>query len=101
MADLRTNGLWQGIRHGPMVEGAEEPSLAVHRQVPRRPDRRGAHIARKNRVFGGKLVEHSDHILRMDRFPAGFTCRQLIETLACLLIMLARGLQMLVVLALF
>src|SRR2546425_9190988 len=97
MADLRTNGLWQGIRHRSMGEGAEEPSLAVHRQISRRPDRRGAHIARKNGIFGRKLVEHSDHILRMDRFSAGFTGRQVIETLACLLTVLARGLQMLVV----
>src|SRR4029434_7324943 len=101
MADLRTNGLWEGIRHGPMVEGAEEPPLAIHRQVPRRPDRRGAHVAGENRVFGGKLVEQSDHILRMDWFSVSLTCRKFIEALPCLLIMFEGGLQMLVVLALF
>src|SRR5262245_24879540 len=78
MTDLRANGLWQGIRHGPMVKGAEEPPFAVHSQVTGCPNRRGADIAGENRVFGGKLVEHSDHILRMDRFLTRFTCREFI-----------------------
>jgi hypothetical protein len=87
MTDLRANGLWEGIRHRPMVEGAEETPLTVHRQIPRRPNRRSAHIARKNCVFGGKLVEHPDNILRMDRLSACFTGREFIEALACRLIM--------------
>ena len=86
MTDRGTNRLWEGIRHGHLSEGAEEPPLAVHRQVTRHPDRRGADIASKNGVLGGKLVEHSDHILRIDTLPTRSTGRQVIEALPCLLI---------------
>ena len=60
MADLRTDGLRQGIGHRPVVERAEQPALAVHRQITRGPDRRRAHVAGENRVFGREL----------DRVPA-------------------------------
>ena len=92
MTGLGPDGLWQGIGHGPMVERPEEPSLAVHRQIARRPDRRGAHVARKDGVRGGQLVEHPGDVLRMDGCPAGFACRELIEALPRLLIVLERRL---------
>src|SRR5229473_7905740 len=97
MTDLRTDGLWKGIGHRPMVEGSKYPPLAVHREIARRPDGRGPHIAGENGVPGGKLVEDPDHVLRMDGFLARLSCRQLLETLPRFLIMLQRALQMLVI----
>jgi len=45
MADLRSDGLGQGIGHRSMVEGAEERPAAVHREVAGRPDgRRGGRL---------------------------------------------------------
>ncbi len=77
-----------------MIEGAEYPPSAVHRQVAGCPDRRSAHIAGKNSVLRSELVEHSRKILRMDGFTALAVCCQFIEALACLSIMFKRGLQM-------
>ncbi len=93
MTDLRPDGLRQRIRHGAVIEGAEDPPFAVHRQVAGRPDRRSAHVAGKNSVLRSELVEHSRKILRMDRLPALSVCRQFIEALACLSIMFERGIQ--------
>src|SRR5260370_37903112 len=97
MTDLRTDGLWKGIGHRPMVEGSKYPPLAVHREIARRPDGRGPHIAGENSVPGGKLVEDPDHMLRMDGFLAPLTRRNLVETLPRFLIMRQRALQMLVI----
>src|SRR5258707_1354033 len=97
MTDLSTDGLGEGIGHRPVVEGAEQPPLAVHREIARRPDGGGPHVAGKNGVLGGKLVEDPDNILRMDGLFTRFTGRNLVETLACFLIMFERGLQMLLV----
>ena len=78
----------------PWLNEPEQPPFAVHGQIPRRPDRRRPNVAGEYGVLGGQLVEHSGHILRMDRFPTRFTRRQLIQALACLLIMFERGLEM-------
>src|SRR5258708_1051302 len=94
MTDLRTKSLRQSIGHRTMGEGAQQPPFAVHLQVTSRPNRRGAHVARKNGVLRGQLVEHPDHILRMDGCRIGFPCRKGIESLACLLIVFERGPQM-------
>ena len=97
MTHLRTDGLGQGIRHRSMVEGAEQAALAVHGQVARRPNGWSADIARKDSVFGGQLVENSDHILRMNRLFARSTGRKFIEALPGFLVVFERSLQMLAV----
>src|SRR5215510_6496006 len=84
-----------------MVEGADEPALAVHPQVPSRPNRRGAHVAGENRVFRRKLIENSDDILRVDRLSVSFAGGEFIETFARFLIMFDGSLQVIVVSILF
>src|SRR6266436_7632307 len=76
-----------------MNEGAEQTPLAVHPQITGRPDRRSAHVAGENGVLRRELVEQARKILRMDRLLALPLGRQLIETLACLPIMVERVLQ--------
>jgi len=78
-----------------MGEGAKEPPFAVHPQVTRSPDRWGAHVARKDRILGSKLIEDASHILRMDGGLIGFICRQVIKALAHPPIVVLRGPQML------
>jgi hypothetical protein len=41
-----------------MVEGTEKPALAVHREVARCPDRRGADVTGKHGVVRGELIDH-------------------------------------------
>src|SRR4030095_2317033 len=84
-----------------MVEGAKHSPLAVHRQIPRRPDRRGTHVAGENRIFRRKLIENSDNVLRVDRLSVSFSGGEFIETFARFLIMFDRSLQVVVVPVLF
>ena len=65
MTDLCPDGLRQRIRHRPVVEGTEQPALAVHREVARGPDRRGADITGEHGVVRGELIEHAGHVLRV------------------------------------
>src|SRR5713101_7962921 len=97
MTYLGADGLGEGVGHGAMIEGAEQAPLAVHGEIARRPDRRGAHIAGKHRVLGGNLVEHPDHVLGMNGLLAGLAHGQLIEALPCLPVVLERSPQVLVV----
>src|SRR5260370_29941958 len=96
MAHLRTDRLRQRIGHGPMSEGTEQPPLAVHPQITGRPDRRSAPVAGEDGVLRRELVEQARKILRMDRIFALPIGRQLIETLACLPIILERVIQVLI-----
>src|SRR6202040_2414496 len=93
MTHLRPNGLRECIGHGSVIEGAEYPPFAVHRQVAGRPNRRSAHVAGENSVLRSELVEHSRKILRMDGLLALSICRKFIEALACLSIVFDRGIQ--------
>ncbi len=93
MTHLRSNGLRERIGHGTVIEGADYPPFAVHRQVAGRPNRRSANVAGENSVLRSELVEHSGKILRMDGPLTLSICRKFIEALACLTIVLDRGIQ--------
>src|SRR6185295_15144818 len=97
MTGLGTDGLGQRIGHGPVVEGSQEPALAVHRQIASRPDRRRACVTRQDRVRGGQFVDHPGDVLRMAAGPRAES-RQLIETLSLPEVVLAGRLQMSLVL---
>src|SRR5262249_53530295 len=77
-----------------MCEGTEYPSLAVHAEISRGPNRRGSNVTTENRIVTGKLIERSCNVLRMDRLFASTDGSQLIQTLARLPIVLERLLQM-------
>ena len=64
------------------------------------PRRRGAHVAGKDRVLRGQLVDHPGHVLGMDGLLARLADRQLVEALARLLVVCERGLEVPVVLVL-
>jgi hypothetical protein len=46
------------IRHRAVGKGAEQSALAVHVEFVRRPDRKRAHVADKDCVFGRKLIQN-------------------------------------------
>ena len=100
MRNLRADGLRQGIRHGPVIERTQQPAAAVHGQVARRPNHRSSHVRRKNRVFGGQLIDDLGHVLRVDgqlsRLPGG----QIVQVLAGLVIVGQRCVQVAAVLLL-
>jgi hypothetical protein len=83
MTHLRTYGVRKGICHRAMIEGPDQAPLTVHRQVARRPNRRGADIAGKNRVFGGEFVEHAGNILRMHFLLARSSGSKFLKIFAC------------------
>src|SRR5208283_1016691 len=94
ITDLRADGLRQSIGHGSVVKRTDNPSFAVHGEIPGGPDRWRSYIAGKDRILGCELVEHARYILRMDRFLAGTSCGHFVQTLARLAIVLQRFLQM-------
>jgi hypothetical protein len=65
-----------------VVEGAEQPSLAVHGKIAGRPDRRRAHIAGKNRIICRQFVHDLGDVLRVHWLAARVPDGQLIEILA-------------------
>src|SRR5580704_16880078 len=77
-----------------MVKRAQQPSLTIHRQVPRGPDRGRAYGAREKCVIGRKLIERPHHVLRMDLFSSRSRRRKLIEASASFVVMLEGSLQM-------
>src|SRR5262252_6773837 len=94
MAGLRADRLRQCIGHRPMREGTQEPALAVHGEVTRRPDRWRAYVTAENRLRVSALIEHARHILRMGRLFAVIGRCQFVQALACFPIVLERLLQM-------
>lgn len=70
-----------------MVEGAEQPSLAVHRQIPGGPNGR-CHVARKDRVIRCEFVHDLRDILRVHRLAPRMSDGQLIEVFANLPVIL-------------
>jgi hypothetical protein len=86
IASLHTDGLWQRIRHRAVNKGAEQPALAVHMEVARGPDRRRTHVAGKHCIFCRKLIQNLGDVLRMNRRAARRTHGEIIETLACIVI---------------
>src|SRR5208283_5362875 len=79
---LRADGLRQSVGHRPVREGTEYPPLTIHGQIPRGPDGWSSYVAGENRVLGRELVDYSRDILRMDRFLAGIWCREFVQSLA-------------------
>src|SRR5450756_1068340 len=86
MAGLDADGLWQSVRHRAMTKGAEQSALAVHMQIARRPDRRRAHVAGKDCVFGRQLIQNLRDVLWMNWGSARFTCSEIVKTLARILV---------------
>jgi hypothetical protein len=68
-----------------MNEGTEQPPFEVHRQVPCCPYCPGAYVARKDGVLGGKLVEYSGNVLRVDLLLMQILGRKIIKALPSLL----------------
>jgi len=93
VAHLRADRLGQRVRHGAVIERTGQTALAVHLQAARGPDRGRTDIARKDRVFGGQLVEHPHHVLRMDRFVIRSPRRQLVQAFPCFPVVIERSLQ--------
>src|SRR5258705_12999959 len=101
MTSLHTDGLRQCVSHRSMVEGTEQSTLTVHREVTRCPDGRRAYVTRENCVLGCELVEHTGNILRMDWLLVGITSCQIIQAFARLPVVFQRILEVLLVLVLF
>src|SRR5271156_2594130 len=87
MAGLHADGLGKRIRHRAMGEGAEKPALAVHVKIARGPDRRRAHVAGKHRIVRRQLIKYFRYVLWMNRCAPRLADREIIETLAGILIM--------------
>jgi hypothetical protein len=45
------NGLGHGVGHRTMIERAQQPTAAIHRQIPRGPNRGRAYVASKNSII--------------------------------------------------
>jgi len=73
-----------------MSEGTQYPSLAVHGEVTRGPDRWHAYVTAENRILASALIENASNILRMDRLFAGIGRCQFVQALACFPIVLER-----------
>ena len=90
---LSTDSLRHSIRHRAVVKGANQPPFAVHGEITRRPDRRGAHITGEYRIIIRQLTDFLRQILRVDQFPFAGGC-QCIEVTAGGLIVFQRRIQM-------
>src|ERR1700751_5130461 len=100
MTSLHTDRLRQRLSHRSMVEGTEQSTFTVHREIPCCPYRGRAYVARKNRVLGCELVEHTGHVLRMDWPFVGITSCQVVQALARLPVVLQRIFEVLLELVL-
>ena len=76
---LGADRLQQGVGHRAVIERADQPALAVHLEVARRPDRRRADVAGEDRVVGRELADQPRDILRMDDVAARPALGQLVE----------------------
>ncbi len=83
---LRADRLRHGVGHGAVVEGADQPPPAVHREVARRPDRRRADVEGEDGVLRSRLAERPGDVLRVHR-AAGLADRQGVEAGAGLAVM--------------
>src|SRR5438309_6574357 len=101
MTSLHTDGLRQCVSHRSMIEGTEQTTFPVHREVTRCPDGGRAYVARENCVLGRELVEDAGNILRMDGLLVGVTSRQVVQALAGLPVVFQRMFEVLLVLILF
>src|SRR6266436_2552541 len=65
-----------------MVEGTEQTTFTVHREVTRCPDGGRAYVTGEDCVLGYELVEHTGNILRMDWPFVGITSCKIIQAFA-------------------
>jgi hypothetical protein len=79
---LDTDPLGHRIGHRPVPERAQEPPLAVHRQIARRPHRRQAHVAGEDGVLCRQIADRLRHLLRVDQPLSGRTHGELVKRLA-------------------
>src|SRR6266403_3636188 len=84
-----------------MVEGTEQTTFTVHREVAGCPDGGRAYVTGENCVLGRELVEHTGNILRMDWPFVGITSCQVIQAFARRPVVLQRIFEVLLVLVLF
>src|ERR1700741_723542 len=84
-----------------MCERTQESALAIHGEIPRRPNGWSSHVTGENRVLGRNSIEHACHILRMDWLLARTARRHFVQSLARVAIVRKRFLQVLFVLALY
>ena len=77
-----------------MIEGAQQSSFAIHREIPRGPNCWRTYITREYCILGGKLIDDAGSKLWMDRLLAVMGNRQFVEILACLAVVLDRPHQM-------
>jgi hypothetical protein len=63
---LGADRLRHGIGHRAVPEGADEPALSVHGEIPSRPDRGQADITGKDGVRRGAVANRLGDLLRMD-----------------------------------
>jgi hypothetical protein len=64
---LRPDRLWHRVRHRAVIEGAQDPALAVHLEITRGPYDLRAHVTGEGCVFGGNFVDGGDYELRANR----------------------------------
>src|SRR5262249_48630625 len=93
--------LRHGVGHGAVPERPDQPPLAVHREIARRPHRRQADVAGEDRVVRRMIADRFGNLLGMDRRLAGASDRELLEALARLAIMFTRPLEVAAVALLF
>src|ERR1700722_6915083 len=84
-----------------MIEGTEQSTLTIHREVTRRPDGGRAYVTRENCILGCELVEDAGNILRMDGLLVRVTSRQVVQALARLPVVFQRIFEVSLVLVLF
>ena len=94
MRNLRPNSLRQSIGHRPMIERAQQPPAPVHGQIARRPNHGSPNVRGEDSIRGGQIVNHLGHVLGMNRKLSRLACRQRIQILARLAIVLERRIQM-------
>src|ERR1700690_560619 len=62
---LRADALRRAIAHGAVIDRADQAALAVHRHIPRGPDRGRPDIGGEDRVLVGELAHQPGQILGM------------------------------------
>src|SRR5208337_1669636 len=72
---LRADRLSHGVGHGAVPERSEEPALAVHGEIARRPDRGQADIAGEDRISRGAIAKRRGDLFRVnDAFAPRASC---------------------------
>src|SRR5450755_1446939 len=62
-----------------MIEGAKYPALAVHLEIPGRPNDRGSDVASEHGILGRNLTDGSGHKLGAKRRSTFFASGECVE----------------------